>query len=85
MPGISTASKTQMENRTHQNYLLMTNSQANGTNNKGGQGGTYDEEFEKDYKKYYESQTAVAKHDASDSKFLKSIDDCQIPDEFNNH
>jgi hypothetical protein len=77
MPGISTASKTHADNRTHQNYLLMTHSQANGTNNKGGQGGTYDEEFEKDYKNYYESQVAAAANpDASDSKFLKSIDDC---------
>lgn len=83
MPGISTASKTHADNRTHQNYLLMTHSQANGTNNKGP--GNYDEEFEKDYKKYYESQVAVPKPDASDSKFLKSIDDCQIPDEFNDH
>lgn len=85
MPGISTASKTHADNRTNQNYLLMTHSHANGTNNKGGQGVTYDEEFEKDYKKYYESQVGVPKPDASDSKFLKSIDDCQIPDEFNDH
>lgn len=62
----------------------MTHSQANGTNNKGGQGGIYDEEFEKDYQKYYEGRI-VAKPDASDSKFLRSIDDCQIPDEFNNN